>query len=58
MKSKTSALNRKVFTIITPSTTGNVVMNIPRVRRHAHLWKEVKKVRGAAIRCVECGKTL
>jgi hypothetical protein len=50
-------LKRKVFVVKTPSVTGNKVMNIPRVRRHACLWVTQS---GSATKCKDknCDKTL
>ena len=47
-------LERKKFVIETPSVEGNKVMNIPRVRRHAHIWRS----NGHTLICKDCGYTI
>lgn len=43
---------RKKYVIVSPSVEGNKVMNIPRVRRHAHIWKEEQ----FGLVCKGCGE--
>tara|TARA_R110000803_G_scaffold16197_2_gene44433 strand:- start:4006 stop:4188 length:183 start_codon:yes stop_codon:yes gene_type:complete len=43
-------MSRKKFTIETISVEGNKVMNLPRERRHTHLWVEY----AGGIRCSDC----
>ncbi len=43
---------KKVFVINMPSVVGNTVMNVRRVRRHAHIWKEYPM----GLICKGCGE--